>query len=114
MTTNSGLDWYRQSENRPSYWTERAKNIFAVSVEQLMKQRDMKKKDLADRMGQSRANISKLLRGDTNLTIETMVKLAQALDAEVLIQLVPKGARTDEVYKTESAGEILPAMKVAE
>ena len=90
MATESGFDWYRKSKERDSYWIERAKNSFALMVERVMKQKDVKKKDLAEKLGQSPANISKVLRGDANLTIETMTKLALALDAEVSIQLTPR------------------------
>ena len=107
MATESGFDWYRKSKERDSYWVERAKNSFALTVERVMKQKEVKKKDLAERLGQSPANVSKVLRGDANLTIETMTKLALALDVEVSIQLMPRkvssGSRLDSAASLHTA-----------
>lgn len=61
-----------------SYWTEAAKLQFAVHLEKQRKAADLTYKAIADRIGSSAAYVSKVFRGDSNLTIESMVKLARA------------------------------------
>jgi transcriptional regulator with XRE-family HTH domain len=44
----------------------------------------------AEKIESSPAYVTKLLRGDTNFTLESMVKVARALDSEIRVELVPK------------------------
>jgi DNA-binding XRE family transcriptional regulator len=46
--------------------------------------------ELAERIGTKQTAISRLERGDQNTTIGTWQKIAEALDAELTISLVPK------------------------
>lgn len=61
-----------------AYWVERAKLDFATGLEKQRRSAGMSYKDVADRIRSSAAYISKVFRGDSNLTIESMVKLARA------------------------------------
>lgn len=61
-----------------SYWFESAKLEFVKSLNQRVRKLKLKNKDLADKIEASPAYISKVMRGDENLTIETMVKLVRA------------------------------------
>jgi transcriptional regulator with XRE-family HTH domain len=54
-----------------------------------MKARGLTRSTLAGMIGTSPAYITKILRGDTNFTLDTMVKIAHALDCEVSVQLSP-------------------------
>jgi transcriptional regulator with XRE-family HTH domain len=90
MTDNSAFKFYSDADTREAYWTERLKSKFAVAVEHLLDFRNLKKKDLAERLNVSRPYISKILRGDANLTIETIGRLAYALNSDVSINLTPK------------------------
>jgi DNA-binding XRE family transcriptional regulator len=54
-----------------------------------MRQLDVSRSQLASRIGVNPAYISKILRGDTNFSLETMVKIANALDSEFRCQLQP-------------------------
>lgn len=79
------LDKARQSD---AYWVEHAKLEFAVILEQRRKTAAMSLTDLAKKIGTSAAYISKVFRGDSNLTIESMVKLARATGGELDIRIV--------------------------
>ncbi len=48
--------------------------------------------ELAERLGTSRAFITKLLGGHENLTLKTLVRVANALQMQVKMQLVPRPA----------------------
>ncbi|MDZ4729824.1 MAG: helix-turn-helix domain-containing protein [Xanthomonadales bacterium] len=111
MTDESVFKKYLDSKKQKNYWIERVKNQFAVSVERFVDFRMLKKKDLAERMDVSRPYITKILRGDANLTLETIGRLAYALDAEVTINLSPKESQIKPwLYAIE--GKSRPATKV--
>lgn len=61
-----------------AYWFESAKLEFVKVLNQRVRKLDFKNKDLAEKIETSPAYISKVMRGDENLTIETMVKLVRA------------------------------------
>lgn len=69
------------------YWMDSAKLDFAIAIE--AKRRDAGKSyaDLARAMNTSNAYITKVFRGDANLTIESMTKLARAVGCNIDIAL---------------------------
>lgn len=64
--------------NSEEYWFESAKLEFVRSLNQRVRRLNLKNKDLAERTESTPAYISKVMRGDANLTIESMVKLVRA------------------------------------
>lgn len=90
MSNDSAFKIYSEAKHQQGFWVERVKSQFAVTVERLLDYRGLKKKDLADRMEVSRPYITKVLRGDANLTLETIGRLAYVLGTEVTINLSPK------------------------
>lgn len=89
MKLNKALKLFEsQAKMRDSYWIEKAKLDFAVSLEKQRRQVGMTYSAIAEKLGTSAAYITKVFRGDTNLTIESMVKLARATDSKVHISLV--------------------------
>ena len=67
-----------------NFWefAEGLKIRFAIQLDEYMKAEEINKAELARRMGVSPPMISKILRGDANLTIETIAKIVFALDAD--------------------------------
>lgn len=61
-----------------TYWIEKAKLDFSIALEGRRRANGMNYKDVADKIGTSQPYVTKVFRGDANLTIETMVKLARA------------------------------------
>lgn len=66
---------------------ETAKLEFASDLHALMQRVDVNQRELADRLGKSQAYVSKALRGDANLTIETMVSLAHECAGRIHIKV---------------------------
>ncbi len=62
----------------------RVKIDFALQLNNLMIEKNISQKELSEKTGKSKSLISRILCGDNNLTMETMVELYHALD-EVLI-----------------------------
>lgn len=72
----------------------RAVADFLQQVNAQMQAQDVNNAELARRMGTSAAYVSRLFRGNANLSVQTMVKLAQAVGAQLQLGLVndPAGA----------------------
>ena len=81
-------NFLEKSKKTDSYWVEKAKLDFSLSLEKRRVLGKMSYAAIAKKIGTSAAYITKIFRGDSNLTIETMVKLARATGGELDIQLV--------------------------
>jgi len=64
---------------------EVAKVDFATTIDKAIKDKNWTRKEFAEAIGASPAWVTKVLRGDVNLTIETMAKLAMAVGWEFSI-----------------------------
>jgi len=93
------------------YELANAEMDFTDSLETLMQRRGINKSELARRIETSPAYITKILRGSTNFTLETMVKLVRALDGELHVRACAKedqarwfhAIRTDAIYASHTA-----------
>ena len=85
-------EWVRNVENTPEFLVEAVKLAFAEELCRLLEEQGVSRSQLAERLGTSRAYVTRILRTDYNLTAETMVKVARALDARVELKLVPRDA----------------------
>lgn len=74
------------------YWVEAAKLGFAVSLEQQRKTAGLSYKAVAEKLGTSAAYVSKVFRGDSNVTIESMVKLAHVTGGRLDVKVVDRKA----------------------
>lgn len=92
------------AKQRNSYWFETAKLDFSVELNRMFKRTGMTQAELATKIDSSPAYITKVFRGDTNFTIETMIKLATAVDGELHIQITPKNVKTKWFNELTSLG----------
>ena len=76
----------------PAYKQARAKLDLTRQIESRMRQLGINKTELAQRSGKSKAYVTKMLRGENNFTIDSLVALAETLQAGVEIRLVPADA----------------------
>ena len=81
---------YKEAERQDDYWIARRALDFTEDVVRVMTDMKVTRAELARSLGTSQAYITKLLRGDVNFTLGTMVRLARALDAEFRISLCRK------------------------
>ena len=72
---------------------------FTEELCRVMEEQGVSRAELARRVETSPAYITKILRGSTNFTLATMIKLAGALGLDVRLHLAPRGSRT--VWKDE-------------
>lgn len=87
-----GIEWYQSLGKDHTFLTEEAKIGFAVSLERQMEQERVSQADLARRMRKTPAYISKVLRGDANLTIKTMVGLVSAVNGTLHLHVAQNHA----------------------
>ena len=89
MAINKKLAAYLAERKKTDvYWVESAKLDFAMALEKQIRLAGLSYASLAKKIGSSAAYISKIFRGDTNMTIETMVKLTRASGARLNIEIV--------------------------
>lgn len=92
------------------YWKRFSLLLFTTDIRRLMKSEPTSGVKLAKQVGVKPSVISNWLRGGENLTIETMSKIAGALDAVVYIHVAKKGVAVrwlDE--KTSEASLVVDA-----
>lgn len=89
-------DDYRQltdaARETDSYWVEAAKVDFAIALGQRLREAALSRGALAARLGTSAAYITKALRGDTNFTIESMVRLCRAVGGRLHLHIAREDA----------------------
>lgn len=88
----------RYQTNEPSKWREKEEEYrrakeegwlrysrrIAIKIAMAMKQQNISRQELAERMGCSPQYISRLLKGEENLSLETICKLESALNVPIL------------------------------
>ncbi|PCI00267.1 MAG: hypothetical protein COB79_05925 [Zetaproteobacteria bacterium] len=90
---NNSLNWYDNLDQDLEYIAEDKKINAAITISRRMDQLNMSKADLAKKISSSPAYITKVLRGDSNLTIESLVKLSDAIDADLQINICPRASK---------------------
>ncbi|WP_158400470.1 helix-turn-helix domain-containing protein [Comamonas sp. B-9] len=81
-------DFVEQARKTDEYWVEAAKLRFAVSLDHQRVRAGLTYKEVSEKLKTSAAYISKVFRGDSNVTIESMVKLARATGARLEIRVI--------------------------
>ena len=76
-------DWRQKNKS----WLRYSQHI-AIKMLEKMNELGLTQKALAERMNCSQQYISKVLRGQENLSIETICKIEEALDIELLPKVV--------------------------
>jgi len=92
-TFDSFEELFQRAEERPGYWVELAKLEFTEKMLARMKQLGISKSQLATRLASSPPFVSRLVSGHNNFTLETMVRVALALDCEYRAHLQPAGSK---------------------
>lgn len=80
-----------EAKKRDSYWVARAISTFTEEFHKLAEQGKISRAELARRLGTSPAYITKILRGNVNFTVETMVRLARAVGGRLHLHVGPQG-----------------------
>lgn len=80
--------WVAEYRNNDAFFIQEELTIdFLERICTEMSERNLKKKDLADKLGVRKSKVKEMLRGE-NLTLEQMVSLALALRVKIKLELV--------------------------
>ncbi len=79
-------------QNDPDYQFERLILEVNEQIVTMMEAGQVRRTDLASRLGVSKAYVTKLLNGPENVTLKTLVRVATALNARVELRISNRGA----------------------
>jgi len=75
---------------------------FTEGLHNIMEANGITRSDLARRLGVSPAYITKVLRGNVNFTVDSMVRLVKAAGGEISVQVAPKTqTKRNNFYKKQ-------------
>lgn len=105
MSKKSFAALYAKLEPTPAYQAEKLAVAFLAELNAFMQAHDVSNAELARRAGVSPAYITKLFRGSSNLSIETLTKFADAVGCKVHMHLANNGAdvRWFDVFQQQRA-----------
>lgn len=108
MARSSYSDAIEEIRKSVEFDQETAKLEFALELKRVMERESISNAELAERLGVSRPMVSKLLRGDANMTIETMVKACRSVGSKLFVKIVRRDchARLFELVQTEKSRAI--------
>lgn len=75
-----------------------AKVELSEQVFQAMQDKGITEAELSRRLGTSRAYVNKVLQGDTNFTIESLVKIGIALECDLKLELVESKKKEKDFF----------------
>jgi transcriptional regulator with XRE-family HTH domain len=93
MKKKSFKELIDEAKGRDTYWTASMILDFTEGLHKIMEANGVTRSDLARRLGVSPAYITKVLRGNVNFTVDSMVRLARAAGGEVSIHIAPRNKR---------------------
>jgi transcriptional regulator with XRE-family HTH domain len=93
MKKKSSKELLDEAKERDSYWSASMILDFTEGLHKIMEANGVTRSDLARRLGVSPAYITKVLRGNVNFTVDSMVRLVRAAGGEVSIHIAPKNKR---------------------
>lgn len=83
-------DLVQEIKTTETYDKEVARAEISDQIHRLMATQNIKPAELARRLGKSRAYVTKVLQGNANFTIDTLVQIGRALDSRYTPVLLPK------------------------
>lgn len=69
-------------------------NQFSLQVKEYLLRNNLKQKDIVEKLGLSKNAISQSLNRD-NISLDKMILIADALDCDLEVRLVPRDTRKD-------------------
>jgi transcriptional regulator with XRE-family HTH domain len=102
-------DLFGRLEQSEAYLIDALKIELSEQIYGAMKHQGVNKAELARRLGTSRAYITKLLQGSTNLTLESLVKISKALNCQLDIHLSNREVKQqwEQPQKQATGGKLL-------
>ena len=111
MSKKSFAALYAKLEPTPAYQAEKLSVAFLAELNAFMQAHAISNAELARRAGVSPAYVTKLFRGSSNLSIQTLSKFADAVGCKVHLHLANQGAdvRWFDVFQQQAFKRETPA-----
>ena len=93
MKKKSFKELFDQAKERDTYWVTSLILDFTEGLHKMMEANGVSRSELARRLEVSPAYITKVLRGNVNFTLDSMVRLVRAAGGEVSLQVAPKAQK---------------------
>jgi len=87
MKAKSFEELFEKAKERETYLSASIILEFTERLYDLMQNNNISRKELAERLGTSPAYVTKVLRGDVNFTIDSMVRLAKAVGGTIQVHI---------------------------
>ena len=98
MKKKSFKELFDKAKERDTYWVASLILDFTEGLHKMMEANRVSRSELARRLGVSPAYITKVLRGNVNFTLDSMVRLITAAGGEVSLQVTPKVQKKRDVF----------------
>lgn len=103
MSSNPLLDKFNKIKNGPIYTAESISHELAMTIENKLDLLNKKHNYFAKELHVSKSYVSQILQGQSNMTIQTICKIAHALDMSPSISIKNKG----DTFIYHSHGDII-------
>lgn len=103
-----------EARRHDDYWETWLVSDFTEELCRRMESLRMSRKAFAESIGTTPAYVTQVLRGDENLTVKTIAKLARAVGSVVRIHLAPVGSYTTWIDLPASARRPVEAASLVE
>lgn len=108
-------EWFERklaaSKDTPEYELEWLLLDIEEALHTSMEAQGITRSELAERLGTSRAYVTKLLDGQENMTLKTLVRVANALEMKVDAKFVPRERVAKPVKHAEVKTVMRPKMR---
>lgn len=111
-TASDYRDFLNTVRSSIGYWKSYSLLQFTLSFTRIMRLDKVSGRKLAASLNISAAQVSKVLKGNENVTIETMVKFADAIGSAVHIHVAKKGIPVQWSELPETSATTLVAPKI--
>ena len=107
-TTNPIMDEVRRRYLTPEIQKQVDMQVMIANrIYELLEQKGMSQKDLAQKLGKTETEVSRWLCGTHNLTMATIAKIAVALDDDIITPTVTKRRRVLKLSLPKRAAAVL-------
>ncbi len=98
MKKKSFKELFDQAKRRDTYWVASLILDFTEALHKIMEANEVSRSELARRLGVSPAYITKVLRGNVNFTLDSMVRLVRAVGGRSAFRLHLKLRRKETIF----------------
>ncbi len=104
-----GMDWgkeYNNVKDTFEFKLERLSLDITETIIEQMNRKQVTRKELAERLGVSKAAVSSLLNQGSNITIKRLVAISEALESDVSVGITPRKTDKTQVEETIESGRL--------